>query len=75
MHDLIPAVGETFGVYRIDSFLGRGGMGSVYLATHERLERRVALKLIAPALALDEEFRARFLRESQLAASIRPSTR
>jgi predicted Ser/Thr protein kinase len=70
MHDLIPAVGETFGVYRIDSFLGRGGMGSVYLATHERLERRVALKLIAPALALDEEFRARFLRESQLAASL-----
>ena len=70
MHDLIPAVGETFGVYRIDSFLGRGGMGSVYLATHERLERRVALKLIAPALALDEGFRARFLRESQLAASL-----
>src|SRR5262245_36431086 len=45
-------------------------MGSVYLATHARLERRVALKLIAPDLADDPDFRARFLRESQLAASL-----
>ena len=45
-------------------------MGTVYLATHERLERRVALKLIAPDLAGDPEFRSRFLRESQLAASL-----
>jgi serine/threonine-protein kinase len=45
-------------------------MGSVYLATHERLGRMVALKVIAPALALDEDFRARFLREPQLAASL-----
>jgi Protein kinase domain len=67
---LIPYVGETFGSYQIESLLGRGGMGSVYLATHERLGRKVALKAIAPALALDEDFRARFLRESQLAASL-----
>jgi predicted Ser/Thr protein kinase len=65
-----PDVGETFGGYRIESLLGRGGMGSVYLATQERLGRKVALKLIAPALALDEDFRARFLHESQLAASL-----
>ena len=62
--------GDEFGPYKIESVLGRGGMGTVYLATHERLERRVALKLIAPDLAGDPEFRSRFLRESQLAASL-----
>jgi predicted Ser/Thr protein kinase len=65
-----PGVGTTFGGYTIESVLGRGGMGTVFLATHERLGRRVALKVIAPELAEDEEFRARFLRESQLAASL-----
>ncbi len=65
-----PGVGETFGGYTIESLLGRGGMGAVYLATHERLARKVALKLISPELAHDEDFRARFLRESQLAASL-----
>jgi serine/threonine protein kinase len=65
-----PAAGETFGPYRIDSVLGRGGMGTVYLATHTRLERRVALKVISPGLVGDAEFRERFLRESQLAASL-----
>ena len=62
--------GDEFGPYRIESVLGRGGMGTVYLATHSRLERKVALKLIASELADDPQFRARFLRESQLAASL-----
>jgi predicted Ser/Thr protein kinase len=62
--------GDEFGPYRIESVLGRGGMGTVYLATHERLERRVAVKVIATALADDPDFRARFLRESRLAASL-----
>jgi Protein kinase domain len=66
----IPGVGETFGGYRIESLLGGGGMGTVYLATHERLARKVALKVIAPQFAHDPEFRARFLGESQLAASL-----
>jgi serine/threonine protein kinase len=65
-----PGVGETFGGYTIESLLGRGGMGAVYLATHARLARKVALKVIAPELAHDDDFRARFLRESQLAASL-----
>jgi serine/threonine protein kinase len=63
-------VGDTFGPYTIESVLGRGGMGTVYLATHTRLERKVALKVISPELADDPDFRSRFLRESQLAASL-----
>jgi serine/threonine protein kinase len=65
-----PGVGEAFGGYTIESLLGRGGMGAVYLATHARLGRKVALKVIASELAHQEDFRARFLRESQLAASL-----
>jgi serine/threonine-protein kinase len=45
-------------------------MGTVFLARHARLERRVALKVISPAFADEPDFRARFLRESQLAASL-----
>ena len=45
-------------------------MGVVYLATHTSLERKVALKLLTPDYADDEGFRARFLRESKLAAAI-----
>jgi predicted Ser/Thr protein kinase len=67
---LSPGVGETFGEYTVEAVLGRGGMGTVYLAAHERLGRKVALKLLAPELAHDEAFRARFLRESRLAASL-----
>jgi Protein kinase domain len=62
--------GTTLSNYRVDSLLGRGGMGVVYLAHDESLERPVALKLIAPELLQDEEFRARFLREPKLAASL-----
>src|SRR5215213_7438213 len=62
--------GTTFANYRVESLLGRGGMGVVYLARDLSLDRPVALKLIAPDLAHDEQFRARFLREPRLAASL-----
>jgi ABC-type branched-subunit amino acid transport system substrate-binding protein/DNA-binding beta-propeller fold protein YncE len=62
--------GATFAGYRIESQVGRGGMGVVYRATDTSLERPVALKLIAPELADDERFRARFLKEPRLAASL-----
>ena len=62
--------GTTFAGYRIESVIGRGGMGVVYRATDLSLERPVALKLIAPELAADERFRDRFLREPRLAASL-----
>jgi YVTN family beta-propeller protein len=62
--------GEVFAGHRIDALGGRGGMGIVYRATHIKLERTVALKVISPELAADEGFRQRFQREAQLAASI-----
>jgi tetratricopeptide (TPR) repeat protein len=66
--DLRP--GTDVAGYRIEEVVGRGGMGVVYLAEQLRLKRRVALKLLAPELAGDERFRERFLRESELAASL-----
>jgi len=65
-----PRVGTELAGYRIESLLGLGGMSVVYLAEDLRLKRRVALKLLAASLAEDESFRDRFLRESELAASI-----
>jgi predicted ATPase/tRNA A-37 threonylcarbamoyl transferase component Bud32 len=62
--------GTNVAGYRIEAVVGRGGMGVVYLAEQLRLKRRVALKLLAPELAGDERFRERFLRESELAASL-----
>jgi tetratricopeptide (TPR) repeat protein len=69
MAELAP--GSTFADHVIIDLAGRGGMGVVYHALHEPLNRHVALKLIAPELSADPEFRARFQRESRAAASIR----
>ena len=63
-------IGQQLGGYRIESAIGRGGMGVVYLADQVRLERKVALKVISPELAHDAGFRTRFERESRVAASI-----
>ncbi|HEX7058652.1 MAG TPA: serine/threonine-protein kinase [Solirubrobacterales bacterium] len=64
------AEGVEFAGYRIERRLGRGGMGILYLAIEPGLERRVALKLIAPEAAADAVFRGRFAEESKIAASI-----
>jgi len=56
--------------YRLVSLLGRGGMGVVYEAVQLTLGRPVALKLIDPARVDDEELRARFVRESHIAAGL-----
>jgi serine/threonine-protein kinase len=62
--------GDLFGAYRIGDLVGRGGMGVVRRAEHLHLGRTVALKLLAPELSGNAEFRDRFLRESRLAATL-----
>lgn len=64
------AAGSRIAGYRLEDRIGRGGMAVVYRARDERLGRLVALKILAPALAGDEEFQRRFVTESQAAAAI-----
>jgi len=54
-------VAEMLGPYRILGELGRGGMGVVYRALDERLQREVALKVLSPALIADAELGRRFV--------------
>jgi predicted Ser/Thr protein kinase len=63
-------LGASVAGYRIEAVAGRGGMGVVYRARQLALDRTVALKLIAPELARDDSFRARFARESRIASSL-----
>jgi Protein kinase domain len=62
--------GTVVGGYTIEEVIGRGGMGTVYLAQRPRLGNKVALKLLNPELAADERFRDRFVRESRMASAI-----
>ena len=65
----IPS-GVEIGGYRVEELIGRGGMGEVYRAYDARLDRNVALKILAPRYVDDDEFREQLLRESRLAASL-----
>jgi serine/threonine-protein kinase len=58
------------GKYRVERVLGEGGMGYVVAAMHEHLEQRVAVKLLVPELAEDQDAAARFLREARAAVRI-----
>jgi serine/threonine protein kinase len=66
----LPLVGDEYAGYRVRSVLGRGGMSVVYQAENLRLSSVIALKVLAPELAEDDVFRARFLEESRIAASL-----
>jgi predicted Ser/Thr protein kinase len=63
--------GSVLAGFRVESLLGKGAMGTVYLAEETSTRQPVALKLLAPELARDERFRRRFLRETELAMSLR----
>jgi YVTN family beta-propeller protein len=65
-----PHPGDTFAGHLIEAEIGRGGMGLVFRAHSISLDRRRAIKVIAPRLSADPAFAARFRRESRLAASV-----
>jgi serine/threonine protein kinase len=64
------SAGSRIGGYILQEQIGQGGMAVVFRALDERLERQVALKILAPALATDDAFRQRFIRESRAAAVV-----
>src|SRR5262249_39570260 len=62
--------GTKLGRYEIRSQVGVGGMGEVYLAQDTRLDRKVALKILPPTLAEDQDRMSRFVREAKLASAL-----
>ncbi|OBK36662.1 hypothetical protein A5658_05680 [Mycobacterium sp. 1245111.1] len=62
--------GSIFAGYQIERVLGGGGMGTVYLARNPDLPRSEALKVLNPELSSDEDFRARFIREAEVASAL-----
>jgi serine/threonine protein kinase len=68
--DSVSYVGSSIGNIRIESRLGQGGMGEVYLGYDSRLERRVAVKTIRPEKRLSPRLKARFLREARLLSKL-----
>src|SRR6185295_5113957 len=63
--------GKTVGNYRIMQQIGRGGMGSIYLAQHKPLDHLVAVKFLDQRLTGDQSYVEMFLREGRAAAKLR----
>ncbi len=66
----MPKVGESLAHYKLVQELGSGGMGAVFKAFEEKLNRHVAIKVLARELAVDAEFAHRFLHEAQAVAAL-----
>ena len=67
----LPAIGDlVLGKYRVIRQVGEGGMGVVFEALHERLDQRVALKLLRPEASASPEVVARFAREARAAGKL-----
>ena len=62
----MPYVGQRFGRYRIEEEIGAGGMGVVYRAYDEKLERDLAIKVLTPGALNDEAARKRFRNEARV---------
>ena len=62
----MPHVGQKFGRYRIEEEIGAGGMGVVYRAYDEKLERDLAIKVLTPGALHDEAARKRFRNEARV---------
>ena len=65
-----PVATDSFGHYELRELLGRGGMGQVFRAYDAATDRIVALKVLPPHMAEDNEFQQRFRREARIAASL-----
>ncbi len=64
-------IGATLGSYRLNGVIGRGGVGTVYRATHVRLGRSAAIKILVPGQSADPEAVARMMREARIVNQIR----
>jgi alpha-tubulin suppressor-like RCC1 family protein len=70
MSSAFRSAGSGVGPFTIEAMIGRGGMGEVHRAVHRDLGRPVALKLLYPGLAVQQEFAARFVREARMIQSL-----